>query len=289
VIGNGAAAGPRVFLSYAHESTGHRDRVRSFWWALRHHGIDVRCDIDAGQVRREWSRWIEEQLAAADFVLVVASPSYRSRALRESVDPFGRGVEFEASLLRDLMYGDRRKWSGRVLPVVFEGGRRSDVPDFLSPESGTIYFVSDFSRGGLEGLLRVITGQYAERTPPLGIVPVLEVAPPPRPPRAAAGRPALLAALIELLAGLPVMRSAEGREAFAGMVERELRDEFAMATVGVEEEPGDFAADLVLVLHARPGGLLACSKAVHILHRGEEVDLYVHELVKRLDYDLDQM
>lgn len=48
------------------------------------------------------------------------------------------------------------------------------MPDFLVPASSTVYLVSDFTLGGAEKLLRLLTSQPEVTEPPLGPVPVLE-------------------------------------------------------------------------------------------------------------------
>jgi hypothetical protein len=78
------AAPVRVLISYAHDSAdaapGHQERVRRLWTFLRECGIDAQLDVLAANRQRDWTAWMDEQLRAARFVLVVASPAYKERA-----------------------------------------------------------------------------------------------------------------------------------------------------------------------------------------------------------------
>ena len=168
------AGGPvRVFISYAHDSDEHVAAVRDLWIFLRSQGIDARLDLPAAERRQEWPTWMTEQLRDARFVLVVASPAYKLRSDGPAAADEGRGVQFEAGLIREYFYRDRRAGVQRFLPVLLPRVSAACIPDFLSPVSATSYRVSSMSVAGCEKLLRVLTGQPYEVEPPLGRVPVL--------------------------------------------------------------------------------------------------------------------
>jgi tetratricopeptide (TPR) repeat protein len=171
----------RVLISYAHDAEesapGHVERVRRFWAFLRAHGIDAQLDVLAANRQQDWPAWMDGQLRAARFVLVVASPAYRQRAEGEAPDGEGRGVRWEARRLRDILYRDREVGLAEVVAVVLGDGSPEDLPDWLTPASRTWYSVPEFTVAGAEPLLRLLTGQDAEQVPPLGAVPLL----PPRP------------------------------------------------------------------------------------------------------------
>lgn len=160
---------PRVFISYAYDSEWHKQQVHAFARFLRvEGGIDVRFDLwDTGQ-RRDWSIWIIEQVRAADFVLVVASSAYKCRAEGKAGSSEGRGVQFEAALLRDLLNQDRDTWVHKVLPVVLPGRSIEEVPAFLQPYSASHYVVLSLTMDGVDELYRVITDQPRHPPPELG-------------------------------------------------------------------------------------------------------------------------
>ncbi len=163
---------PRVFISYAYDSERHKQRVHEFAWFLRAEGgIDVRFDLWDSYRRRDWSVWIIKQVRDADFVLVVASPAYKRRA-EGSVEPSdGRGVQFEAALLRDLLIQDR--WVHKVLPVVLPGRTVDEIPAFLQPHAAGCYVVDSLTMDGIDELYRIITGQSRHHPPSLGRLVVL--------------------------------------------------------------------------------------------------------------------
>ncbi|GAA3870227.1 FxSxx-COOH system tetratricopeptide repeat protein [Saccharothrix violaceirubra] len=194
----------RVFLSYAHESDEHASIVRELWLLLRSCGVDAVWDGVAAQSRRDWALWMGDQVRAADFVLVIASAAYRERAEGRVVE--GRGVQWEARLIRDAFYADQVRGIERFVPVVVPGQTVAGVPDFLAPASSTVYEVPSLTLPGVESLLRFLLDQPAEIEPPLGPVPEF-------------GRPS-------------VERLPAGSEVFVGRVDELARLEAAVASSG---------------------------------------------------------
>ncbi len=151
---------PRVFVSYAHDSTGHRDEVRRFAEFLRAViGMDVRLDQWDDGPRRDWSLWAVEQLAEADFVLVVASPAYRRRTDWDAPEGDGWGARFEAAIIRDNLTRDLPRETERMLPVLLPGRTIEDIPVFLNAHSTTWFRVDHLTRDGVSDLVAAITGQ----------------------------------------------------------------------------------------------------------------------------------
>jgi len=162
----------RVFISYAHESAEHIELVRDLYYFLRDNGVDAKLDLLAAERRQDWPVWMGEQVRLADHVLVIASAAYRRRAEARSGPDEGRGVQWEARLIRDAFYLDQRALD-RFLPVVLPGQSVDGIPDFLAPNSTTVYQVRDMSLAGMKPLLRLLLSQPAETEPPLGPAPVL--------------------------------------------------------------------------------------------------------------------
>ena len=186
VLGSGSGRPVRVFISYAHDDPGHEGLVRELWVFLRACGVDARLDLAAAADRVDWAGWMTREVRDADRVLVIASPAYKRRAEGDAGPGEGRGVQFEARLIRDLFYADQEAGMARFVPVVLPGGSAEDIPLWLAPASAAYYQVSEFTVAGAEDLLRVLTGQPAVLVPDLGPVPVL--------PPLAAGTPAAVGA-----------------------------------------------------------------------------------------------
>jgi hypothetical protein len=168
-----AAVSARVFISYAHDDPGHEERVRGFWWFLREQGIDARVDLPAAECRQDWAEWMTRQVHDAVHVLVIASPEYRRRAEGDAGPGEGRGVQWEARLIRDRFYADQKTGLQVVIPVVLPGCSADDIPLWMAPASTTHYLVSEYTVAGAEALLRLLTGQPWQTEPLLGMPPVL--------------------------------------------------------------------------------------------------------------------
>ena len=109
--------------------------------------------------RVDWAEWMTQEVQDADRVLVIASPAYKRRAEGDAGPAEGRGVQWEARLIRDLFYADQQAGLRRFVPVVLPGCSQADIPVWLSPASATHYQVDEFTVAGAEDLLRVLTGQ----------------------------------------------------------------------------------------------------------------------------------
>lgn len=162
-----AEAPPRVFVSYAHESSEHRDHVLRFASFLRTQGIEAVLDTWSEDERQDWYAWALQELTGADYVVVVASARYR--LVGDGSGPTGlhRGVQSEAALLRELVYEDRHVWQPKILPVVLDGHGRDEIPRFLQPFSGRHFVVKELTLAGADDLLRVILRRPAHTPPPV--------------------------------------------------------------------------------------------------------------------------
>ncbi|MBX6751642.1 MAG: CHAT domain-containing protein, partial [Micromonosporaceae bacterium] len=164
-----APVAPRVFISYAHDSPEHRELVRAFWTLLRAQGVDAQLDAAQDQVGMDWALWAENEIQIADFVVVVGSPLYKLRAAGATGPDDGRGVFWEARLLRAMIFGDKASESMRkILPVVLPGRSPDDLPDFLAPSATHYFRVTELTEAGIADLLGAIFRTSAPLVPPLG-------------------------------------------------------------------------------------------------------------------------
>jgi SAM-dependent methyltransferase len=218
------------------------------------------------------------EIRLARFVLVIASPAYRQRAEGDAPAGEGRGVQYEASLIREEVYGNPKAALNRILPVILPGGSPSDIPAWLGPTSTTYYTVSEFTERGAEKLLRLLTGQPYETVPPLGRRPVL-------PPRA--GRPATGTggAAQDPLLGLVRRLADRSQVRNEAMVQADVRQLLLTGSLGLD--PDDLGAELE---HRRRIDLALRSAVIEVrgdLRRGALADA-AEELVGYLAVRGDQ-
>lgn len=162
---------PKVFVSYAHESDEHKARVLAFATFLRRAGVEAVLDLWAADDRQDWYAWAIREMTDADFVLVVASESYRATSDGTGPSTENRGVQSEAALLRELVYADRASWLQKVLPVLLPGSTIDQIPLFLQPHTASRFHVTSFDATGAEELLRVVLRQPGNVPPEVGTEP----------------------------------------------------------------------------------------------------------------------
>ncbi len=139
---------PRVFISYSHDSPEHMDRVLALADRLRSEGVDAQLDQYEGSPAKGWQLWMEDEIEAADFVVVVATETYERRRRGLEEPGKGHGVRWEESIISQVLY-DAAPHNETVLPVIFEAGNEAPIPFFL--KSGRWH---DFSTDdGYEGPL----------------------------------------------------------------------------------------------------------------------------------------
>jgi SEFIR domain len=167
--GVGTGKPPRVFISYSHDSEAHKDLVRQFATFLQAQlGVRVHLDQWVDGPRLDWSLWATQQLAEADFILVIASPDYKRRAEGYEVPNVGRGAQFEAAMIRDNLTRDLPRETRRILPVVLPGRDVDEIPSFLNAHSTTRYEIKKFTLDGAAELIVAFTGIPRFAPPDIG-------------------------------------------------------------------------------------------------------------------------
>ncbi|MFI0400008.1 MAG: SEFIR domain-containing protein [Thiolinea sp.] len=153
----------KIFISYSHDSEMHREFVRGISDRLRQEGLD--CLIDQyinGFPPEGWQCWMENQIEAADFVLLVCTEAYLRRYRGQETDG-GCGVTFEGVVISQTLY-DHYCLNSKFIPLIPTHGSLDHVPLTLKPYS-TYCLPSDY-----EKLYRVLTGQAEYIAPPLGAI-----------------------------------------------------------------------------------------------------------------------
>jgi tetratricopeptide (TPR) repeat protein len=144
-----AAKSPTALISYSHDSPEHEQRVLDLCNRLRERGVDAFIDrFLPGAPSEGWPLWMERQIESRDFTLMVCSETYRRRFMEDEPSGVGRGVVWEARILRNLLYEDS-EWHGRIVPVLLEPDARPYVPVVFRG-----HFYDLVADGGFESLLR---------------------------------------------------------------------------------------------------------------------------------------
>lgn len=153
----GSGGGRRVFVSYAQESAVHKAAVVELCEFLLGKDLDVRYDQQNLHQRRNWDEWTNTEILRADYVLVIASPTYRAAGDGEVPDDRDRrGVVSEYRRLADLLYRRRGEWTGKILPVVLPGRSPDEIPLSFLPGTADYYELSGISDEGAADLLHVL-------------------------------------------------------------------------------------------------------------------------------------
>jgi tetratricopeptide (TPR) repeat protein len=144
----------QVFISYSHDSEDHKRRVLELAMRLRDDGLLSIIDrFILGHPGEGWPLWMERQIEAADFVLIVCSSIYHRRFRGEELPDRGLGSIWESILTRQVLYqsqGNNRKF----IPVIFGDASVEDIPLVLRHQYSHYLLWDKY-----EGLLRVLTSQ----------------------------------------------------------------------------------------------------------------------------------
>jgi SEFIR domain len=175
------ADAPRVFLSYSHDSDEHADRVLALADALCDDGIDVILDRYVHPPPAEgWPLWMERNLNAAKFVLMICTETYLCRVLDQEEPGKGTGVRWEGKLIYNRICYDKPAGS-RFIPILLPGSGPAHIPDPVQGHSHYRLAAFDLSDPDYEALYRHLTDQPATPKPDLGSIKKLPPRPRPRP------------------------------------------------------------------------------------------------------------
>ena len=175
----------RVLLSYSHDSPAHAERVLALSDTLRSHGVDCHIDQYEPVPAEGWPVWMERQVAQADHVICICTATYHKRFSEDLQPGEGRGVTWEANLIRNELYDTPRK--NEKFHV---GLDESLIPDPLRGHTHFLMTELSLASPGYESLYRLLTNQPKTTRPELGEIVELK----PRERRTPEGAPDLLPA-----------------------------------------------------------------------------------------------
>jgi hypothetical protein len=148
---------PRVFISYAQESEGHKRNVLAFAEILHRSNVGVIVDQDTPPYRADWQVWATQHITKSDYVLVIASPMCRQVG-DGTIDPeLHKGLQAEMRTLRELYNSNYQYWLRHILPVILPGMSVEDIPLFLQPHNADHYRIISLDEIGTEDMMRTLT------------------------------------------------------------------------------------------------------------------------------------
>jgi len=145
----------KVFISYSHDSSAHREKVLALSERLRADGIETLLDQYVnGSPPEGWPRWMLNQLDAADFVLVVCTETYYRRFRGHEEPGKGRGVDWEGALITQELYDARSKML-KFVAVFLSEPIENSIPEPLRSRN----YYALISNSGYENLYDFLLGQ----------------------------------------------------------------------------------------------------------------------------------
>jgi tetratricopeptide (TPR) repeat protein len=145
---------PKVFISYSHDSPAHEDRVLELADKLTETGIDCMIDRYDPAPSSGWPLWMEKQITAADYVLMVCTETYDKRVHQKEKPGKGLGVCWEANLIYNLLSEEKLE-NNKFIPILFDQYDKKYIP---LPLRGYAFYPVDTEKG-FEALYRRLTDQ----------------------------------------------------------------------------------------------------------------------------------
>jgi hypothetical protein len=154
---------PRVFISYSHDSAEHKKWVLDFATTLRNRGVDAVLDQWELKPGDDLPQFMEQNLAAADYAIMVCTPRYVKKA-----NAGEGGVGYEKMIMTSASLAKISE--NKVIPIIREKGNPA-TPTFLQTK---LYI--DFSKDAevefaLDDLLRHLLKAPLYQKPAIGKSP----------------------------------------------------------------------------------------------------------------------
>ena len=159
----------RVLVSYTQEAAAHRDRCRELADRLRDDGIEAWIDQYVPAPPEGWPRWMQQQITASTFVILVCTPTFCRRFEGTETPGVGHGATWEGLIATQVLY-DNGARNEKLVPVLFDDATPEAVPRVLRPFTRHVLW-ADY-----DGLYRHLTAQPAIVPRPVDIT-ITEVKP----------------------------------------------------------------------------------------------------------------
>ena len=158
---------PKAFISYSHDSLEHKNWVLDLATRLRNNGIESIIDQWSLGPGDDLPHFMEQNLAAADRVLMVCTENYVKKA-----NSGAGGVGYEKMIVTADLLG--RIDSNKVIPLIRQSGTR-DVPTFLKTKLYVDFSRDDEMELAFDNLARAVHGKPLYVAPPVSNNPFAPV------------------------------------------------------------------------------------------------------------------
>ena len=155
----------RVFLSYSLDNELHQQNILKLAQRLRNDGIDAWIDQFTPFPAEGWPRWMEQQIAQAQFVVIIVTETYARRFGGKEPAGAGAGATWEGLIVTQKLYEANGR-NDKFVPAIFAPGDKAYIPTPLRQFS----YYKLFDNDGYDLLFRHLTGQAA--ITPLAVGPL---------------------------------------------------------------------------------------------------------------------
>lgn len=162
--GESGPAAPRVFVSYTHETPGHKQWVAALAMDLRRNGVDVILDQWEVQLGSDVTLFMESGIRQADRALLVCTPAYAHKA-----NTGEGGVGYERLVVTAELA--QRIDTTKFVCVLRAGSLAEAIPTFAQTRRFVDFRDDSKYELALEELLRDVHQVPADPKPPLGSNP----------------------------------------------------------------------------------------------------------------------
>lgn len=151
---------PRAFISYSHDSAAHKKWVLDFATTLRNRGVDAILDQWDLKPGDDLPVFMEENLVAADHVVMVCTPRYVQKA-----NTGEGGVGYEKMIMTASSLSKIK--ANKVIPIIRESGEPL-TPTFLGTKLYIDFTKDSENEFSLDELLRHLLGAPLYQKPEIG-------------------------------------------------------------------------------------------------------------------------
>ncbi|RHV36735.1 TIR domain-containing protein [Ruminococcus sp. OM05-10BH] len=150
---------PIVFISYSWDDDEHKKWVKNFSDRLLSDGINAVVDQYDLSLGDRLPQFMEQSISDADFVLIICTPKYKSKA-----DKRTGGVGYEGHIISDELFQHHNE--RKFIPVLRRGNFETALPKFCAGKLSIDLSDTPFSEEQYHDLLATIFGK--KKKPKIG-------------------------------------------------------------------------------------------------------------------------